>query len=141
MRIYSALSLVVVLAACGQEPPPPAPQAKEDAERIECALGPGSTYGPDCLVEQAEGDGSSYLIVRHPDGSFRRFERKEDGTGLVTADGAFDAEISYSDGKAVVKVADDRYIFPATGHDGVPPAPENTTVGDVPDSEGDAAAE
>lgn len=49
---------------------------------MDCAVAPGSELASDCLVEL---DGDT-LVIRHPDGSFRRLVR--DGDGFASADGA-----------------------------------------------------
>lgn len=78
---------------------------------IECALGDGSEFGPDCLIERSEVDGQMLLTVRHPDGGFRRFEQLQDGTGIVEADGA-DVVQRQLDGEILeVAVGEDRYRF------------------------------
>lgn len=45
-------------------------------------MAPGTELAPECLVEL---DGDT-LVIRHPDGSFRRLVR--DGDGFASADGA-----------------------------------------------------
>jgi hypothetical protein len=88
-------------------------QAEQGAERIECAIGPGGEFGPDCLVEKAESDGVQLLVVRHPDGGFRRFEKLGDGRGLRVMDGSDEARLSFTDNVLEVTVGDDAYRFPA----------------------------
>ena len=111
-RISSTLPLLLLLAACSGDAPVQA-QAEQGAQRIECAIGPGAEFGPDCLVERAETDGAAVLTLRHPDGSFRRFEQLADGAGLAVYDGADTAEQDLVDGTLEVRVAGDRYRFPA----------------------------
>ena len=53
------------------------------------------------------------LVVRHPDGGFRRFEVMRDGTGLAAADGAERAVVSLHEQGIEVAVGTDRYRFPA----------------------------
>lgn len=111
MRTLIFIVGCAVLAACsaGEEQP----QASEGAERIECAIGPGGEFGPDCLVETAESDGAQLLVVRHPDGGFRRFEKLDDGRGLRVMDGSDEAQLQFADGVLEVTVGSDAYRFPA----------------------------
>ncbi|MBD3728564.1 MAG: hypothetical protein IE933_02545 [Sphingomonadales bacterium] len=90
------------------------PQADAGAVTIDCAIGPGGTFGPDCKVEQVQEGDAQLLVVRHPDGSFRRFVLLADGRGLAVADGADEAALDYRNGMLEVTVAGDRYRFPAT---------------------------
>jgi len=54
------------------------------------------------------------MIVRHPDGGFRRFRVLTDGRGLEAADGAEKAKISIVENdKILVSVGPDKYIMPA----------------------------
>lgn len=79
---------------------------------IECALGGAAGFADDCTMERVERDGESLLIVRHPDGSFRRFALGIPGRGLVTADGADEALVERGDGMVEVRVGPDRYRLP-----------------------------
>lgn len=79
---------------------------------IECALGGAAGFASDCTMERAEQDGQRLLIVRHPDGGFRRFELGVEGRGIVTADGMEQAEVTPRDGGVEVRVGADRYRFP-----------------------------
>lgn len=110
-RISSALVLLS-LGACSGDAPVQA-QADEGAQRIDCAIGPGAEFGPDCLVERVQIEGATVLTVRHPDGGFRRFEQLADGLGLAIYDGADGAELTLAGDVLEVRVAGDRYRFPA----------------------------
>ena len=116
MRISSTIALSL-LAACapGADGAPDAKDAPEAAENlIECALHGAGTFARECAVERSrQGDGV-VLIVRHPDGGFRRFDVLDDGHGLVPADGAQVAEIEWREGGLGLVVGADRYRFPAT---------------------------
>ena len=107
----SSLPLLLALAACavGEEQP----QAAGDAQRIDCALGAGTAFAPDCLVEITEEDGQRVLVVREPDGGFRRFVQSDDGSGLTVADGADEAMQRLDGDTLEVTVGNDRYRFPA----------------------------
>ena len=108
-RTYSLL-LALVLAACGGAVQP---QANEGAQRIDCAVGPGTEFGPDCLVEREVRDGETLLVVRQPTGGYRRFVQLADGGGLAAADGADEVTSAYRDGMLEVSIAEERYRFPA----------------------------
>ena len=69
-------------------------------------------FGRACAVERNEVDGVPILVVRHPDGGFRRFEVMRDGTGLTTADGAERAVVSLREQGIEVAVGTDRYRLP-----------------------------
>ena len=110
LRISSTTLITLVLAACSS----PAPKVAEGTEHIPCALAGASRFAPDCAVERARQDGTLVLIVRHPDGAFRRFEVLQDGKGLAVADGAEVAQLKLSGAELEVTVGPDRYRFPAT---------------------------
>jgi len=85
------------------------------AEMIECAIAGSQWFVPECAVEHTEVDGATILVVRHPDGGFRRFEVLTDGRGLAVADGAVEAVTELYEGRRLdVSVGSDRYRFPAT---------------------------
>ena len=106
----SSLGAVLVLAACSGAVQP---QAAEGAQRIECAIGEGAEFARDCLVERQGREGETLLIVRHPDGGYRRFVQLSDGRGLAAADGADEASATLGDGILEVTVAEEKYRFPA----------------------------
>ncbi|MEW9853681.1 hypothetical protein [Novosphingobium sp. M1R2S20] len=83
-------------------------------DRISCALGGSVEFSEACAVERTVADGRLTLVVRHPDGAFRRFAVVSDGRGLVVADGAEEALTRVDGDKLAVTVAEDRYLFPAT---------------------------
>jgi hypothetical protein len=111
-KFATSAALALLLAACssGSEPPPVA----AGSEHIACAVGGSAELKPVCSVERSEGGGKLTLIVRHPDGAFRRFDVMTDGTGLAVADGAEKAVTRLVDGKLDVTVGADHYLFPAT---------------------------
>ena len=110
MRL-AALSFLA-LAACGGAAQS---QAQPGAARVECALGEGSDFGPDCLVEKVAGEQGAEFVVRHPDGGFRRFRIAEDRSGMIALDGADTASNQLVGELKVlqVTVGADRYRFPA----------------------------
>ena len=111
MRKSIAL-IAFAAAACsgGQAPPAEA----EGAEKIACALAGAKNFTPVCAVDRAKEDGVLTLIVRHPDGGFRRFMVLDDGRGLAVADGATQAVTRFEGGMAELAVEQDRYRFPVT---------------------------
>ena len=83
--------------------------ASEGGSTISCALGGATDFTGECRLVEV-GDGSAnYLIMRHPDGGFRRLARAETVSGLAEFDGAQEAE-SWREGDAVVlAIGEDRY--------------------------------
>lgn len=111
LSIGATIMVALVIAACSSSKEPP-PGALED--HIECAVGGATELRKVCVVERIETGGQATLIVRHPDGAFRRFDLTSDGTGLVVADGSQPA-VTRLDGDTLdVMVGADRYRFPAT---------------------------
>ena len=108
MRTSSAL--LVLLAGCSQQ----APAVAVGDEHIACALDGAAEFKPDCAVERAVNDGAMTLVVRHPDGGFRRFDVLADGRGVAVADGADEAQVVLAGDTLEVTVGTDRYRFPAT---------------------------
>lgn len=104
--------LPFALAACSQEQPL-VPSTAEGTEHISCAVGGASQLARVCAVERAQENGILLLVVRHPDGAFRRFQVLTDGRGIAVADGAEEAVTSLADGALVVMIGADRYVFPA----------------------------
>ena len=102
---------LLALASCGQAGGKSETAAAENDATIYCALGGAGNFARECTLERAEVDGAEVLVVRHPDGSFRRFEIV-DGA-LTLADGAPFADIAAGDGGIDVTVGADRYSFPA----------------------------
>ena len=113
MRFAAIVFCVLALSACGKGEEQP--QAGAGATRIDCALGEGSEFGPDCLVEKVAGEQGSEYVVRHPDGGFRRLRIAEDRAGMVAVDGAEEAvnELIGSPPVLQVTIGADRYRFPA----------------------------
>ena len=111
MRISSG-ALLLLLAACSPGASKASPPDPDDL--IECALAGAAAFARDCAVEQVPEEGKLYLVVRHPDGGFRRFEVLTDGRGLAAADGAQAAQVAVHGEGIEVAVGTDRYRFPAT---------------------------
>lgn len=101
-----------MLTACGSGEDGAAGNAP-GVETIPCAIAGAGAFANDCVVERARVDGALHLIVRHPDGGFRRFEVVQDGRGLVVADGAETAVARLNGEVLEVAVGADRYRFPS----------------------------
>ncbi len=110
-KFAGAFALAGALIACSEQVDQP--QAEEGAPTIECALGEGSDFASECMVEREEIDGQMVLTVRHPDGGFRRFVQLDDGRGLVEMDGADEVNRSLDDNTLEIAVGADRYRFTA----------------------------
>ena len=101
------------LAACAQDESGASAAAADD--RIACAVGGAAEFARTCQVERREVDGAAILVVRHPDGGFRRFILFDDGR-FETADGADRVERWIEEDRDDVTeytVGTDRYRFPA----------------------------
>jgi hypothetical protein len=105
----------LLLAACSAQPE--APSASANAETIACRVGEAKAFAPVCGVERSDKNGIVTLIVRHPDGGFRRFDVLRNGEGLAVADGATQAIVRYLDGFAELAVGEDAYRIPITVKD------------------------
>jgi hypothetical protein len=108
MRI-SSLAPLLLLAACGS-----GGDARIEAaqERIACAVAGAAEFSEDCGLERTSAEGKDMLIVRHPDGGFRRLEVGEDGQNLNAADGAEVARSALKEGRWEVILGDNRYVIP-----------------------------
>ncbi len=122
MRISRVIALTILLTACENRPDNAVLADAEEraAERagddgnIECAIDGDSDFARECFTERLSGEGGVTMIIRHPDGGFRRFNVLTDGHGLEAADGFDKAQISIvEDGKILVSVGPDRYLLPA----------------------------
>ncbi|GAB5489527.1 MAG: hypothetical protein Pars2KO_30970 [Parasphingorhabdus sp.] len=123
MRIFSGLTaLLLVTTACSGDPDNEVlAEAEEraaanapDDGRIECAVSGETNFTRGCQTERLSGESGTTLIIRHPDGGFRRFNVLTDGRGLEAADGAEKAAIQIVEsGKIRISVGSDTYIMPA----------------------------
>ena len=96
------------LGSCSQ-PSEPIP-----GEPIACALDGAAQFTASCRVERQIVPGGDILVIRHPDGGFRRFEIE--GDIVRTSDGLDASEVTVRPDATEVAVGSDRYRFP-------PPAP------------------
>jgi hypothetical protein len=109
-RLASAAALCG-LAACGG---PGAEQAPR-GEAIPCALQGNLEFTNACTVQRAPRPDGTILIIRHPNGGFRRLLITRDGRGVAAADGAARAEVTViANDRIEVELAGDRYRLPAT---------------------------
>ena len=122
----ACLPVLALVSACGEaeQSAAPAPGAQQGTEaednRIACALAGADGFERACTVERASSEDGTVLVLRAPDGGFRRFLITGDGRGVVAADGAEPALVSaVGDNEIEVRVGRDRYRLPAT----VRPAP------------------
>lgn len=125
MRISDArligAATILALAACspgggdnaGGEAAQPGGSPTAASELIECALDGAAEFTRECEVEAAGQGAGAILLVRHPDGGFRRFEVLPERRGLAPADGAELANMEWREGGVGLAVGDDRYRFPA----------------------------
>lgn len=111
LLIGPSLFVLMLLDACSKNEAEAPPKVAEGPERVECALGPGTIFAKDCAIERSK-EGETYkMILRHPDGGFRRLEVDADNT-IVSADGADAAQIVLNGTVAEVTVGEDRYRIP-----------------------------
>ncbi|QAY78607.1 hypothetical protein [Sphingosinicella sp. BN140058] len=126
MRFALLLTLVLLSACSGGDDSAnanesallraPEPVGLEDgAERIECAVAGAEAFAPVCAVERRMTGEGLTLIVRAPNGGFRRLLVTRDGRGVVAADGAVPAKVSpIAANRIEVTIGGDRYRLPAT---------------------------
>ena len=115
-------SLSLAMTACGSDSEADLLAAEgETAEeaalqgKVECALAGSTDFNRNCTTERVSGAEGQMLVVRHPDGGFRRFKILTDGRGLLPADGIDpDFKIKVlANGMIEVKSVDDTYRLPA----------------------------
>ena len=121
MRAGLLLCAILLPAGCG-DPGAATRDALADADaraaedgRIECAVDGASALERVCTLEWLSGGEAPTLVIRHPDGGFRRLVVTTDGRGVAAADGAEPAIVSVvADNRIVVAIGQDRYRLPAT---------------------------
>jgi hypothetical protein len=113
--------LVISLSACGKNSDDDLVNAENSASKeavsngkIECALAGSTKFDRVCTTDRISGPDGQTLVIRHPDGGFRRFTILTDGRGLSPADGFDETKISIlADGMIELKSGDDLYRLPA----------------------------
>ena len=116
-------AMCLTLAACGGNTTDADLKAAEDsaandaaaAGKVECALAGSTEFNRNCTTERVSGAEGQMLVVRHPDGGFRRFKILTDGRGLLPADG-IDPDFKIKvlpNGMIEVRSVDDTYRLPA----------------------------
>lgn len=124
MPISKFLGVAIIccaLIACGKSKTDSLEKAEKSAEKqatqdgkIECALAGGKDYARTCETERISNATGTILVIRHPDGGFRRFNILTDGRGLAPAQGFDETKITVmSDGLIELSSGDDRYRLPA----------------------------
>ncbi len=88
----------------GAQSAPAAPQA--GGTSVPCATHGAKSYAEQCLLER----GPEGLVLRHPDGGFRRFDVK--GTRIMAADGADTTDVKSEDGEVALSIGTDSYLIP-----------------------------
>lgn len=112
MRWPLLLSLTL-LAACGEMPGPEQNAFAETVRnRIDCRFPGADQFERSCTFER---EGEDVLVIRKPDGGFRRLRIVSDGRGVIAADGAEQAEVTVlADNRIEVAIGGDRFRLPAT---------------------------
>jgi hypothetical protein len=117
------------LAACNKSDEPSAgssdPEettAEANDGKIECALAGSDKFARTCDTERIAGPAGQILVIRHPDGGFRRFKVLTDGRGLAAAEGADKTGIKIlNNGTIELASGDDLYRLPAQIKSNGPP--------------------
>ena len=102
---HARWGLLLTLAGCtesGSDEP--------KGEAIACALDGATDFAPKCRVERQIVPGGTILVIRHPDGGFRRFEIE--GDWVRTADGLDASAVVVRPDGTEVTVGTDRYLLP-----------------------------
>ncbi|RZK03871.1 MAG: hypothetical protein EOO76_01215 [Novosphingobium sp.] len=115
MRGAAATVVVLALAACGKgrdTQPAPVP-TKTEENHVSCAPAGARDFAPACTREIAQSPDGETWVIRHPNGGFRRFVLIDGGKRIATADGADEVAATRIGSDLEVRVANDRYRFPA----------------------------
>lgn len=111
MKRIGILLVLGASSACSRDPDASLVHENQQ-ETVFCSLAGAKEFTGQCAFERASADGKTIVVVRHPDGGFRRFEITKDNNGLITADGADEAGVAPNDTLLDVRVGEDRYRFP-----------------------------
>jgi hypothetical protein len=115
------LTLPILVASCSKQDDrkmvkseEKAAMQAEDDGKIECALAGADKFMRVCETERIAGPDGQILVIRHPDGGFRRFKVLTDGRGLVPSEGADLTKITVLDSGTIELLSgDDLYHLPA----------------------------
>ena len=124
----------MLVTACGSSDNDGLAEAEERAAdqapvngKIKCAVNGATDFATVCEEERLSSADGVVLIVRHPDGGFRRFNVLTDGRGLEAADGSEKAKIEIvEDNKIMISVGADQYVLSARMK--APPPPVEVEV-------------
>jgi hypothetical protein len=120
----AALVLGLALAACsrGEDAGNGGAGKQAAGDPIRCAIGGAQAFASDCTREVDSGPDGEVWVISHPDGSFRRFVLIDGGTRIATADGADEVQAERVGADLEVRVAGNRYLFPAAPEPKASPA-------------------
>jgi len=113
MRTTSLMLLgLLALTACSK---PKAvamqPTSEGGSDGVPCQVAGEKDFDPVCAID-VMGD---VIVVRQPDGGFRRFRITDDGKGVAAADGAERAKVTVTGDRQIeVAIGGNRYLLPAT---------------------------
>jgi hypothetical protein len=111
--MYSRISSVLMLAGlagCSAQSEP-ASQAAATTP-VSCALAEATTSTSERNAERSSADGKPILVIRHPDGGFRRLAVLDGGRRFAAADGSDPAEAVTNGQEIEVTVGQDHYLLP-----------------------------
>ena len=115
MRNAPALAVLFLGSCGGASSAGEQARAAEDNGRIECRIAGAEAFERFCTIEQEDSEQGRVLIVRKPDGGFRRLLVADDGRGVVAADGAEPARVTIvADDRIEVSLGGDTFLLPAT---------------------------
>ena len=108
----------LMLVACGQADRNDASlvgadEALDDG-RVECRIRGAAQFERFCTIDREQRPQGQVLVLRKPDGGFRRLLVATDGRGVVAADGAEPAAVTLlPDNRIEVAIGGDRFRLPA----------------------------
>jgi hypothetical protein len=102
------------LSACGSGDSADPVAAPEDEGAIDCRVRGDDSFERSCTLEAHESEVGRTLVLRYPDGGFRRLLVADDGA-IVAADGAERAlTTEREDGRIQVSLGGDDFLLPAS---------------------------
>jgi len=109
------IAATAMLAACsaGSQGGERATTSDAPTEKVACALNGSKDYRSECTVERSKEGGKMLLLLRHPNGGFRRLEEIEPLKRYAALDGADQPEVTPNGADSEVSVGDDHYLFVA----------------------------